>query len=125
MAHKQFESCITTCNECADACDHCAVACLDEKNVADMAGCIKLDMDCAAICRLAVSYMARGSDFAQEICELCAQVCDDCAEECGRHQMDHCQQCAEACRRCAEACRKMAGAGRTRDARPDVHAGAH
>ena len=110
MAHEQFESCIDACNECADACDHCASACLDEKNVTAMARCIKLDMDCAAICRLAVSYMARGSEFAREICKLCAQVCDECAEECSRHKMDHCQACADACRRCAEECRRMAGA---------------
>lgn len=125
MAHEQFASCITACNDCADACDHCATACLDESSVADMVRCIKLDQDCAAICRLAVAYMARGSEFAGEICELCAQVCDECAEECGRHKMDHCQKCAEACRRCAEACRQMAGQSQKPGNRASVQAGAH
>lgn len=110
MAHEQYASCIAACNDCADACDHCATACLDEKNVTAMARCIKLDIDCAALCRLAASYMARGSELASVICEACAQVCEECGEECAQHKMDHCQKCAEACRRCAEECRRMAGA---------------
>lgn len=73
-----------------------------------MARCIALDADCAAICRLAAGYMARGSELARQICQQCAQVCEACADECARHRMDHCQACAEACRRCAQECRAMA-----------------
>ncbi|WP_415807187.1 four-helix bundle copper-binding protein [Bordetella muralis] len=73
-----------------------------------MARCIKLDMDCAQICRLSASYMARGSEFAQALCRLCAEVCQSCADECANHQMDHCQRCAQACRQCADECRRMA-----------------
>ena len=109
MAHEQYQSCIEACNVCADACDHCAIACLAERDVASMARCIALDIDCAAICRLAVGYMARGSELAKDICGLCAQVCETCGEECARFQMDHCKQCAAACRRAAEECRRMAG----------------
>jgi hypothetical protein len=54
--------------------------------------------------------MARGSEFAVELCRQCAAVCSACGEECGKHQMDHCQACAQACRRCAEECLRMAGA---------------
>jgi hypothetical protein len=64
MAHEHFKSCIDACNDCALACDHCASACLKEKDVASMARCIQLDLDCAQACRLAVAYMARGSEFA-------------------------------------------------------------
>jgi hypothetical protein len=70
--------------------------------------CIKLDRDCADICRLAAAYMARDSAFALSICQLCAQICDACGRECAKHEKDHCQACAAACRACAEACRKMA-----------------
>ena len=73
-----------------------------------MARCIALDMDCAEICRLTVGYMARGSELAGAMCEVCADVCEQCGKECARHKMDHCQKCAEACRRCAEECRRMA-----------------
>ena len=108
MAHEHFKSCIDACNDCALACDHCASACLKEPDVASMARCIQLDIDCAEICRLAVGYMARGSEVAADICETCATICDACAQECAKHQMAHCQECAKACRRCAQECRQIA-----------------
>ena len=108
MPHAQFETCIEACNACADACGHCAASCLQEPNVKAMARCIALDIDCAEICRLAASYMARGSDLSPAICRVCADICDTCAAECGKHEMEHCRECAEACRRCAEECRRMA-----------------
>lgn len=110
MAHEQYASCIQACNACADACDHCASACLKEQDVKMMARCIALDIDCAAACRLATGYMARGSERARQVCSFCADVCQLCGDECARHEHDHCQQCAQACRRCAEECRKMASA---------------
>jgi hypothetical protein len=74
-----------------------------------MRECIRLDVDCAAICLLSAAYMARGSDFVMDACAMCADVCEACAEECGRHDMAHCRACAAACRRCADECRKMSG----------------
>lgn len=108
--HQHYQSCIEACNACADACDHCATACLAEHDVKMMAECIRLDIDCAAVCRLAAGYMARGSQFAQRMCALCADICEACGAECARHAQDHCQACAQACRRCAEECRRMAAA---------------
>ena len=108
MAHQQHQSCIDACNRCADLCDHCASACLNEGNVKEMARCVALDIDCAAICRLAAGYMARGSELAKEICQACAKVCEACGEECAKHSAGHCQECAQACRQCAEECRSMA-----------------
>jgi hypothetical protein len=123
MAHEQYQSCITACQECANACDHCATACLTEPNAAEMARCVRLDMDCAQLCRLAAGFMARGSELAAQLCQVCADVCEACGEECARHKNDHCQKCAEACRRCAEECRRMAGARST--ARPGSGVPAH
>lgn len=105
-----FQSCIDACNSCADACDMCAAACLKEPNVTALANCVALDMDCAQICRVGASYMARLSPRARELCRQCAEICHECATECARHQMDHCQKCAEACRSCAVQCQQMAGA---------------
>ena len=111
MPQQQFQSCIDACNACAQACDHCAVSCLKEADVKAMARYISLDIDCAAICRAASGYMARGSEYAALICETCADVCEACAEECAKHsKMEHCRQCADACRRCAAECRRMASA---------------
>lgn len=108
MAHEKYADCISACNACADACDHCAVACLGESGVSDLARCIRLDIDCAALCRLAAGFMARDSECTGSICRLCAEVCDACAEECEKHDHDHCRQCAQACRDCAAKCREMA-----------------
>jgi hypothetical protein len=108
MSHHQYASCIDACYTCAAACDHCATACLSEADVGKMADCIRTDIDCAQICRLAAGAMARGSDFAKDICRLCAEVCQQCGDICQKHQHDHCQECAKACFACAEECRKMA-----------------
>lgn len=108
MAHQQFASCIDACHACASACDHCATACLQEDDVKMMARCIALDIDCAAICRMAAGYMARGSESAAALCGMCASVCQACGDECAKHQHSHCQECAQACFRCAEECRRMA-----------------
>lgn len=108
MGHEKYADCIEACHTCADACDHCSVACLDEDNVKDMARCIRFDMDCAAICRLAAGFMARDSENSKAICKICADICDACAAECEKHDHDHCKQCAKACRECASKCREMA-----------------
>jgi len=107
--HQQYQSCIAACNACADACDYCATACLQEDDVKMMAHCIALDIDCAALCRLAAGYMARGSEFAKALCGVCAEVCQACGDECAKHAHDHCRECAQACHRCAQECRRMAG----------------
>lgn len=109
MSHDKFRSCIEACVRCAQECEHCTMACLQEDDVKQMARCIRLDADCAEICWGAASYMSRGSEFAQEICRVCAEICDACGDECNKFDMDHCQRCAKACHDCAEECRKMAG----------------
>lgn len=111
-ASAEYKACIEACAACLVACEMCADACLDEKQVAKLVACIRLDRDCAEVCATAVRTMSRGGPLAQEICRLCADACDRCAEECERHAKmhEHCRLCAEACRRCAEECRSMAGA---------------
>ncbi|MHB8865566.1 MAG: four-helix bundle copper-binding protein [Pirellulaceae bacterium] len=71
---------------------------------------VPLDRDCAEMCWGAAAFMSRGSQFAAEICRLCADVCEACGSECAKHEAAHCQRCAEICHRCAEECRQMAGA---------------
>jgi hypothetical protein len=110
MVSQRYTPCIEACNRCAAACNHCAASCLREPDVASMARCIALDVDCAAMCLFAAGAMARDSEFARAVCGLCADVCESCADECARHPMDHCRDCAAACRDCAEQCRRMAAA---------------
>jgi hypothetical protein len=110
MAHDKYDDCIEACDACAVECEHCLTACLDEKPVEPLVRCIRLDRDCADLCRLAAALMSRDSSFAREVCLLCATTCDACAAECERHDMDHCRRCASACRSCAAECREMAAA---------------
>lgn len=107
MSHQNYASCIRACDTCATSCDHCATACLTESDPSPMVNCIRTDLDCAAICRLASAAMARGSDAITQICALCAELCDMCAAECEKHEHDHCKECAAACRDCAAECRNM------------------
>lgn len=108
MAHQKFAEQIGALNRCADTCDHCAVGCLDESNVAEMSRCIRLDIDCAALCRFTAGALARGSECADVIARLCAEVCDACGQECAKHEHEHCKACAAACEECAKSCRGIA-----------------
>ena len=105
MAHQQNKNLIDILAKCAAECNHCANACLDEDDVKMLARCIKLDIDCAEICSLAISFVSRSSEHADHVLNECADICESCAEECEKHShMEHCRRCAEVCRSCADAC---------------------
>lgn len=105
---QQYQSCIDACLQCASACNTCAAACTREEHIHMMAACIRLDMECAAICYAAAELMSLGSERSKEICRMCAEMCEACGNECGKHQEEHCKACAEACKKCADECRRMA-----------------
>ncbi|MEP6948832.1 MAG: four-helix bundle copper-binding protein [Ginsengibacter sp.] len=105
MTNQQYQKCIDACLECATECNHCAVACLEEKEVQHLTQCIRLDLECAVICRATAELMTLGSAYSTQICELCAAICNACAEKCEQHAnmgMEHCGECAEVCRACAK-----------------------
>lgn len=105
MAHETNKALLDTLKDCEAECNHCTIACLEEQDIQMLATCIKLDIDCAEICRTTASFIERGSEHADHLLKACAEICEACAEECEKHtQMEHCEKCAEACRRCAEAC---------------------
>jgi hypothetical protein len=105
MSHEQNRDLVRALSECVAECNHCAVACLNEKDVSMLSRCIQLDIDCAAICELAIGYVSRGAVHAENILHVCGDICAACAEECEKHShMDHCKKCAEVCRKCAELC---------------------
>ena len=108
MSHQNYESCIAACSASAVESLRCASACLGEPDIKMLVDCIRLDRDCSAICLLAVQAMAGGSQFANDICQLCAEICTACAVECEKHaHMEHCKKCAAACYKCAAECGKM------------------
>jgi len=105
---------VTAAVECSLVCTTCADACLSEG--ADMAECVRLNLDCAEICGAVARMLARPGHQDRETLDrllaACIRACRACAEECERHaeSMEHCRICAESCRRCAEACEEMEGA---------------
>jgi len=108
MSHEKYQACIDACNECATECSHCAMACLKEEDVKKLIRCINLDLECAAMCRATAEMMSLGSNYSNELCEICATICEACAVECQKHaHMSHCKHCAAVCKRCAAECRMM------------------
>jgi hypothetical protein len=109
MSHKKNQGLIDALNNCATECSHCAMACLDEKDVKMLTACIKLNIDCAEVCRLTASLLSRSSEHGVHLLKECAELCDACAEECDKHShMEHCKRCAVICRDCAEECSAIA-----------------
>ena len=96
-------------SRCIAACELCADACLDEADIKIMVPCIRLDRDCADICRLTAALIARGSDHAMHVLKECIEVCQKCHDECAKHDDAHCKQCAEACKTCVAACKSYHG----------------
>ncbi|NLE80567.1 MAG: four-helix bundle copper-binding protein [Rhodococcus sp.] len=98
--------------ECSATCRLCADACLAEDMVADLRRCIRLNLDCAAVCAATAEILGRQNEgdprVTQSVVEACITACEACAEECERHaeMHEHCRICAETCRRCADACRR-------------------
>ncbi|MEO8771395.1 MAG: four-helix bundle copper-binding protein [Ferruginibacter sp.] len=112
MTNQKYQKCIDACLECATECNHCAVACLEEKEVQHLTQCIRLNLECAVICRVTAELMTTGSAYSAQICELCATICNACAEKCQQHAnmgMEHCRECAETCRACAKETMEIAG----------------
>jgi hypothetical protein len=105
MTHQQIKNCVDACIACATTCTNCAISCLEEENVKNLTSCIRLDLECGAICKAAAELMSIEGAYSKELCQLCAAICNACAEECEKHAamgMDHCKECAEACRACAK-----------------------
>ncbi|MEA2934520.1 MAG: hypothetical protein QOD74_1166 [Variibacter sp.] len=100
-------------SHCAQICIVCADACLSEKDPRHLAECIRLDLDCAAICEATTAVLLRtgqpGPQPMQALVAACSVACKVCAEECLKHaQMhEHCRICAEACEACHDACEEM------------------
>jgi Domain of Unknown Function (DUF326) len=103
-------------NDCAQACTGCADDDLSERDIAELAKCIRLNLDCADVCAATVRVISRQTEYdanlTRSLVEACATACKSCGDECQRHaeMHEHCRVCAEACRRCERACRQLLAA---------------
>ena len=104
----RMSECIDNCFEAAQACEWCADECAGEGE--EMAKCLRLCRDVADLTTMHARFMARNSNYSEQLAEACAGACEECAEECERHDAEHCQVCAEALRECADSCRDMMAA---------------
>jgi hypothetical protein len=101
---------------CAEACTACADACLSEENVAELAKCVRTDLDCADICGAAARVLSRHTGYdaniSRSLLDACIVACETCADECEHHASmhEHCRVCAETCRECAQVCRDLQAA---------------
>lgn len=106
-------ACIKACYACSESCTICADACLGEDRIDNLRRCIRLNLDCAAICQVTGQLSARQTetDIAMlgKQLETCAAACASCAEECEKHagMHDHCKLCTESCRACERACNDL------------------
>ncbi len=91
---------------CVAKCEACTLECARQGDTT-LADCISLCADCSTLCQACMTLLARGSQFSNALCIVCADACDACAKECENKGMT---ECAEACRAAAKACREMASA---------------
>lgn len=110
---EQLARAVETLNECAAICTACADACLAEQHVQQLVRCIRLNLDCADICRTTNAVLARLNEpdpnVLRSLLQTCQAICESCGSECEQHaQMhEHCRVCAESCRHCEESCRQL------------------
>jgi hypothetical protein len=106
-------ACIQACYECAQCCTSCADACLGEDHVADLARCVRINMDCADACVATGGMLSRQTmpnwTLLRAQVESCMLTCQICSDECEHHagRMAHCRVCAECCRACDDACNRL------------------
>ncbi len=106
-------TCIDACFECAQSCTACADACLGEPEVAELVECIRLNLDCADVCKVTGQMLMRQTMPSFELWHsqlyACSLACQVCGAMCEHHadMHEHCRICAEACRECEMACQQL------------------
>ncbi len=101
----ELQRAIEACRACATACNLCVDFDL-ATDASAMADCIRTCLDCAAICEVTATVLARptpSGDAWRALVEACITACRECAEECSSHDHECCSTCAEHCNECVAA----------------------
>jgi hypothetical protein len=118
LDRRQLAAAIDSLIACSEACTACADACLSEPMIAELAKCIRTNLDCADICHATARVLSRHTGYdaniSRTMLEACVMACNACAEECELHadMHEHCRICAQACRDCQAACEQLLAAMR-------------
>ncbi|MDH6463620.1 hypothetical protein M2302_003815 [Micromonospora sp. A200] len=113
LDRSKLAAAIDALNDCAQACTACADACLSEDMVAELAKCVRTNLDCADICATTARVLSRHTGYdaniSRTVLDACAMAWPSCADECAGHadRHEHCRICADACRACERACRDL------------------
>jgi hypothetical protein len=113
LDRRQLAEAIDTLIACSEACTACADACLSESAIAELAKCIRTNLDCADICSTTARVLSRHTGYdaniSRSLLQACMMACKACADECERHgtMHEHCRICAQACRTCESACQQL------------------
>jgi hypothetical protein len=103
-----LENCVQNCSDCHKICTFTVLYCLQTGGTHAEEPHIRLMLDCADICHLAVSLMLRNSQFVRQSCELCSEACRRCGESCGRFKDDEqMEACGNVCLTAAQSCQEM------------------
>ena len=105
IENDEARKCVEDCLRAAEVCEWCADECAGEGE--EMAECLRLCRDVADVASLHARFIARNSNYSEELAQVNAGIAEECAEECDRHEAEHCQLCADVLRECAESCRNM------------------
>lgn len=106
-----MELCVQNCSDCYKMCVFTAVYCLQTGGLHAEEQHIKLLLDCADICHLAVNLMLRNSGYLKDLCYLCEAACRKCGEDCKRFENnEQMQACLDVCLETAGTCREMTSA---------------
>lgn len=101
-------SLLHTIQHCAATCDHMITHLLCHEDVNLRRQQLLLLRDCADICHLTASLIARNSPMARMMAHICAHICERCGNECAKYPDHHSQHCARICLQCAQECRAFA-----------------
>lgn len=95
---------LQTVQHCAATCDHMITHLLHHEDINCRRHQLEFLRDCADICHLNASFIARCSHLAG----MMAHICEVCGNECAKFTDHHSQHCARVCLHCAQECRTFA-----------------
>lgn len=106
---EKMMQCIEDCLQCAGICAHCSAHCLGMGGEHASKRHQTIMRDCAEMCAVAASFMARQSEHATHVCKECAEICRQCGQSCERLAGGDktMTRCAQLCMRCADSCSAM------------------